>query len=40
MLPSTKINGRLSPLVEIPRIRMFTPLPGEPDAVVTFTPAT
>ena len=38
-LPSTNINGLLSPLVEIPRILILEPLPGEPEADVILTPA-
>ena len=30
----------MSPLVEIPRIRMLEAAPGEPEEAVTFTPAT
>ena len=39
-LPSTSISGLLLPLVDIPLIRIFKPLPGEPDPEVIFTPET
>ena len=38
--PSTKIKGRLSPLVETPLILIVEPPPGDPVLVVMFTPAT
>ena len=39
-IPSTRINGSLSPKVEIPRMRILAEPPGEPELVVTFTPET
>ena len=38
--PSTSIKGLLSLFVEIPRILILDPEPGEPEFEVTFTPAT
>ena len=38
--PSTNIKGLLSPFVETPLIRMFNPLPGDPEFEVIFTPET
>ena len=40
LFPSTKIKGLLSPFVETPLILMFSPLPGEPELEVIFTPDT
>ena len=38
--PSTSISGLLFPLVDIPLIRIFNPLPGEPEPEVILTPET
>ena len=39
-MPSTNINGRLSPLVDTPLMLMVEPPPGDPELVVMLTPAT